>query len=120
MENKFFPIATSVVLAALLLLLTDPFMLWMPAKVQMLVLLSAAVLACVWAGFIMYERSADERDIVHKMHAGRVAYLSGVAVLTIALIVQGFDHAIDPWITLALGTMVLAKLGARLYSEYTQ
>jgi hypothetical protein len=51
------------------------------------------------------------------MHAGRTAYLSGIAVLLLALIVQGFAHAIDPWIMLALGVMVVAKLGARLFFD---
>lgn len=106
-----------MVLVGLLTLLSDPFMLWMPAEAQMAALLGAAVLACVWAGFVMYERSHDEREALHKMHAGRIAYLSGIAVLTVALIVQGFNHAIDPWISAALGAMVVSKLMARFYTE---
>lgn len=117
MANKLFHIGTAVVLVGLLTLLSDPFMLWMPAEAQMAVLLGAAVLACVWAGFVMYERSTDEREALHKMHAGRVAYLSGIAVLTVALIVQGFAHSIDPWISVALGVMVVSKLIARFYTE---
>ncbi len=120
MTNKIFHIATAVTLVVLLILLTDPFMLWMPAQAQMPALLGAAVLVCLWAGFVMYEQANDEREVVHKMQAGRVAYLAGIAVLTIALIYQGFHHAIDPWVTAALGVMVVSKLGARLFSEYTQ
>ena len=67
--------------------------------------------------FVMYERWSEEREVFHKMHAGRVAYLSGIAVLTVALVVQGFAHAIDPWISAALGAMVISKLVARFYSE---
>lgn len=117
MVNKLFHISTALLLVGLLTLLSDPFMLWMPGFAQMTALLGAATLACVWAGFVMYERSQDEREVLHKMHAGRVAYLSGIAVLTIALIVQGFAHDIDPWISIALGLMVISKLIARFYSE---
>jgi len=117
MANKFSYIGTAVVLVALLVLLSDPFMLWMPMGAQLTVLLGAAVLVCVWTGFVLYERANDEREALHTMHAGRVAYLSGIAVLTLALIVQGLNHAIDPWISAALGTMVVAKLAARLYAE---
>ncbi|MEK7086457.1 MAG: hypothetical protein AAB709_01750 [Patescibacteria group bacterium] len=117
MENKFFHIGTASVLVILLLLLSDPFMLWMPAKAQMVVLLCAAVLVAVWSGFVMYENSGDERELVHKMHAGRIAYLSGIAVLTLALIFQGFAHAIDPWVSFALGVMVVSKLATRLYAD---
>lgn len=120
MTNKVFHIITAVVLVGLLVALSDPFMLWMPAQAQMAALLGAAVLVCLWAGFVMYERSHDERETTHKMYAGRVAYLSGIVVLTIALIVQGLAHSIDPWVTFALGTMVVAKLISRLYAERYQ
>lgn len=120
MANKLFHILTAIIFVGLLVLLSDPFMLWMPPQAQMLALLAVAVLACVWAGFVMYERAHDEREVVHKMHAGRVAYLSGVAVLTLALVVQGLAHAIDPWVSAALAVMVVSKLVSRLYTEYYQ
>ena len=120
MANKILHIGTAIVLVGLLILLSDPFMLWMPAKAQMAALLGAAVFACVWAGFVMYERASDEREMLHKMHAGRIAYLSGIAVLTLALVFQGFAHDIDPWISVALGTMVISKLISRFYSEHYQ
>lgn len=120
MENKFFHIGTAGILVALLLLLSDPFMLWMPAEAQMAALLCAAVLVAVWAGFVMYEKSDDEREFVHKMHAGRTAYLSGIAALALALVVQGFTHTIDPWISFALAVMVVSKLATRLYADRYQ
>ncbi len=117
MGNKFLHILTAIVLLALLILLSDPFMLWMPAPAQMAALVAAAVCVLAWAGFVLYERAADERELALTMHAGRVAYLSGLAVLTVALVVQGFAHDIDPWITAALGTMVIAKLLDRVYAD---
>ncbi len=92
-------------------------MLWMPPMATMAVLLGVVVLLCVWAGFVMYEQADDERDAFHRMHAGRAAYLSGVTVLTIGLLIQGFAHAIDPWVAGALGVMVVAKFSARLYTD---
>lgn len=117
MENKLFSVSVAVVLVGLLVLLSDPFMVWMPMGAQLAVLIAAAAVTCAWAGFVMYERAHDEREMTHKMHSGRVAYLSGLAVLTIALVVQGFAHSIDPWIPTALGVMVVSKLVARLYAE---
>ena len=117
MANKFFHICIAVVLVGLLTLLSDPFMLWMPAPAQMAALLGVATLACIWAGFVMYERISDERDAIHRMIAGRTAYLSGIAVLTVALVAQGFAHDIDPWISIALGVMVVVKLASRFYSD---
>lgn len=117
MKNNLVAIAAAAVFVVLLGLLTDPFMLWMPPPAQMTVLLCAAALACVLVGFVLYERSRDEREAAHAMFAGRVAYLSGIASLTLALVVQGLSHHIDQWVPISLGIMVLAKLGARLYSE---
>ncbi len=118
MANNILSIGVAVVFVILLGLLTDPFMLWMPPAAGMAVLIGAAALACVWAGFVLYERGGDERDLNNRMYAGRAAYLAGIAVLTVALVVQGFAHATDPWVSLALGTMVLVKLFARVYTEH--
>jgi MFS family permease len=119
MANNIFTIGSAVALVTLLGLLTDPFMVLMPSAAQMTVLLLAALVAALFAAFVMYERPGDERDMLHRMHAGRIAYLSGIAVLIVALLVQGFAHAIDPWVSLALATMVISKLAARWYLELT-
>jgi uncharacterized membrane protein (DUF441 family) len=119
-NNKIIHISIAVLLIVFLTLLSDPFMLWMPMGAQMAVLLGSAVLGAVWSGFVMYERAPDERDAIHRMNAGRMAYLSGIVILTVALVTQGLAHDIDPWISVALGTMVLVKLFSRFYSERYQ
>ena len=118
MTNKFFHLGIALILVILLVLLSDPFMIWMPAGIHLMVLLVVSVAMCFWVGLIVQERSHDERETLHKMLAGRVAYLSGVVVLTVALVFQGLNHGIDPWIILALVVMVVSKLTSRLYSEY--
>lgn len=115
--NRILSISIIVLLAVLLFTLVDPFMYWMPGVTQMAALTIASALVCLWTGLVIREHSGDERDLLHRMHAGRAAYLSGIAVLTIALLVQGFSHTIDPWVPLALGAMVSAKLVARWYSD---
>ncbi|MBM3272065.1 hypothetical protein FJY94_02150 [Candidatus Kaiserbacteria bacterium] len=117
MNNDLSRILVAGVLVVLLVSLCDPFMLLMPSAVQMAALLAATLFAVVWAGFVVAEQSHDERELVHRMHAGHIAYLSGIGVLTVALLVQGFEHAIDPWILVALGVMVVSKVAARWYSE---
>lgn len=117
MKNNIVTIGVAGVFVALLALLSDPFMLWMPAPAQMAALLGAAALACIWAGFVLREKALDEREALHAMRAGRAGYLAGVSVLTAALVSQGLSHHIDQWIPLALGVMVLVRLSVRLYSE---
>lgn len=104
-------------LALVLFTLVDPFMYWMPSVVQMAALTIAAALLIVWVSFILREGEGDEREIQLRAFAGRAAYLSGVGALTLALLVQGFQHAIDPWIPGALIVMMIAKLTAHLYGD---
>ncbi len=104
-------------LAIVLFTLVDPFMYWMPSMVQVASLTIAAALLLVWVAFVMREGEGDEREIQLRAFAGRAAYLSGVTILTLALLVQGFQHTIDPWIPLTLIVMMVAKLGARVYGD---
>ena len=106
-------------LAILLFTLADPFMHLMPNMLQMVCLTVASALLAVFAGFVISESAGDEREVLHRMHAGRAAFLSGIAVLTTALVYQGFTHSIDIWVPLALLTMILSKLVARWYAERT-
>jgi drug/metabolite transporter (DMT)-like permease len=118
MKNNIIQIVTAVVFLGLLLLLTDPFMIFMPPMAAMLVLLCVVVLMCMWSGFILYEQFVDERELMHRMYAGRVAYLTALGSLTLALLYQALTaHHIDPWIALTLALMVISKLGARLYYD---
>ena len=117
MNNNFIFVGVTVVLVFLLLALGDFLPFWMPDMDEMLVLLAVTLLVTFWTGFIFYERAYDEREIVHRLHAGRIAYASGVAVLTIGLCFQGLADAIDPWLLLALGTMVVTKMIVRLFFD---
>lgn len=117
MKNTMLQTSIAGATVALLVLLSDPFMLFMPPIAAMIALVGVTVLLCVWVGMVMNERGGDERETVHRQTAGRVAYLSGIAVLTFALLVQGFQHRIDPWIAGALAAMVLAKLATHFYTS---
>ena len=65
----------------------------------------------------MQEKTTDEREVALKLRSTRIAYLSGLGVLMAALVVQGLNHAIDPWIAVAVAVMVVVKLYTRLYLE---
>lgn len=110
-------IILAVLLVLLLVALTDPFMYWMPPSAGMLALALAAGLVTVFAGLILRERGGDEREAVNRSFAGRAAYLAGLLVLTSALIAGGVSHTLDPWIPLALGTMIVVKVVARIYAD---
>ncbi len=117
MQNRIVHISVAVLISFFLLVLADFVPFWMPMMGEMLTLLIATVLLLVWVSFVVSEKAIDEREMQLKTQSGRVAYLAGIAVLMLALLVQGFAHAIDPWIPVALLIMVLAKFFTRLCLE---
>lgn len=117
MKNKFFQVLIAAALVALLLLLTDPFMLYMPPMAVMVVMVAVVALMLVWGVFVLYEQAHDEREVAHRMHSGRIAYLIGIAVLTAAFVIQSLAHALDPWIAATLGAMVISKVVMHIYLD---
>ena len=109
--------AVALLISFFALALADLIPFWMPMMGEMMVLLLVVILLLVWAGFVMQETAHDEREVLLKMKSGRVAYLSGLGVLMLALVMQGIQHAIDPWIAVTLAVMVITKLVTRLYEE---
>ena len=108
---------TSIALVGLAVLLLNPFHFWMPDMMLMAMLALTLVVFALFAIFILREKIQDERDTVHRMLSGRVAFLVGSALLTIGIVVQGMQHAVDVWLVVVLVAMVLSKLIARIYSD---
>lgn len=91
--------------------------LWMPSMGEELLVAVLAVVFAVYAVFFLREKSADEREDMHRLFAGRVAFLVGSGVLTCGVAYQSYHHALDPWLALALGGMILSKVLARIWQE---
>jgi|SRR5580704_340329 hypothetical protein len=106
------------VLIVLLVAIANPFHVWMPTAVQMLIVVCLFAAFSAFAIFIVREHVRDEREGTHRMFAGRVAFLAGAAVLTVAIIVQELQNMLDVWLIAALVVMVLAKMGTAIYSEW--
>jgi hypothetical protein len=100
-----------------LVLLMDPFMYWMPEGYIFWMLLVAAATAVVWVGLVSFELPRDEREVLQTHIAARAAYISGVVMLTAALVYQGYHMMFNPWIPATLIVMLVVKLGVRLYAE---
>ena len=117
MKNNFSrEIAVTLVLVVLAILLVNPFMLWMPTPVLMGAVAVFAVVFFVFAGIVWREKPGDERDNLHKLAAGRTAFLIGTGILTLGIVVQSITtHAIDPWLVAALTLMIAGKIAARAY-----
>jgi len=118
MKNNFkIEIVISLILIVLTVLLLNPFNFWMPNMIHMIMLALTLVVFAFFAIFILREKVQDERDAVHRMLSGRVAFLAGSALLTIGIIAQSLKGTVDVWLVVVLVAMVLSKLITRIHSD---
>ena len=111
---------TGIILLILLLVVLNPFHAWMPSMAVDVIL---ALLLCsfgIFAAYILQERVVDEREERHRLLSGRIAFLSGSAVLIVGIIANELGGINDPWLFLALVTMVIVKMATRIYTDTAQ
>ncbi len=117
MKNNLLETLVAICLIVLAILLLNPFHFWMPDMVVMCMLAFALGLFGVFASFILRESRVDEREAVHRTLAGRNAFLAGAGVLTLAIVIQGYTHSVDPWLVVALVVMIVVKILTRVWSD---
>ncbi len=117
MKNNIKEIFIAVALVSLLLLVLNPFDFWMPNMAHMIVLACLIGVFGIYAGYVLREKIHDEREGVHRMFAGRVAFLVGTFVLIVATLIGAWKDQIDPWVVTALTAMIVAKIFAHAYSD---
>ena len=117
MKNNLIETFVTLALVVLAILLLNPFHFWMPDMIVIGMLACTLGLFGLFATFIVREQVVDERDAVHRTLAGRNAYLAGAGVLTLAIVVQGYEHAVDPWLVLALVAMIVVKIATRFWTD---
>lgn len=107
-------IIVTIVLAVLVLVLLNPFHIFMSSMLHMLVLGLLVAIVGIFAGLILNEKVLDEREKDHKDKAGRIGYTAGLCVVTVGVIVQTFQEMNDPWLLIVLLVMVLSKIISRI------
>ena len=116
-NNSYKEISISVALVVLLVAILNPLHLWMPDMLHMMMLAAALIVFAVFSAFILRERIADEREGVHRMHAGRIAFLIGAAALVVGIVYQSYIDQLDNWLVVVLVLMVISKIIAHLWSD---
>ena len=117
MKNNLKESIVTIAIIVIAILLLNPFHFWMPDMMVMCMLAASLVLFGIYASYILREKSVDERDDLHKSLAGRNAYLTGSGILMLGIVIQGYTHAVDPWLVIALIGMVIVKIITRMWSD---
>ncbi len=82
----------------------------MPTSLQMLLLAIVLGLVATFLAFLWREQPSDEREAQNQAVASRSAYIVGAVVLIVSMVVQGFQHDVDPAVPLALLAMIATKV----------
>lgn len=117
MNNNRKEITVAAILIILLIVLLNPGDILMPTMTQMAIMASATVVFAVFIVLIWRERGGDERDQFHRLFADRVGFLVGSVTLMIGIIIQSFQHSLDPWLPIVLGALVIGKVVALIYGN---
>jgi hypothetical protein len=117
MRNDYPQFISAILVCVGAFFLINPTDIWMPDMAHMTVLGITVAAFGALSLFVIHESSIDERDDAHRSFSGRVAFLAGSFVLVIAIAAQTLSHSLDGWLVVALVAMVLAKLGARVWSD---
>ncbi len=117
MPAIFLQFSLTVVLIGLTIALLNPWHFWMPTNFHMMLIGLLIAGVGIFALMIWRRKAVDEREELHQMIEGRAAYLVGVLALTIGLTIQSLQHAVDPWIAIALCAMFLVKTITSIWSQ---
>ena len=116
MKSYATEISLSVILIAIAAALWNPF--WMPMGAIYAVLICFAVALGIFATFVWRERGGDERDILIRQVASRIAYLCTSIILAIGIVFQTVvSHEVDIWLVAAFIVMVIAKVVGYAYGR---
>lgn len=115
--NAYKELSISIILIVLAVVLLNPFHMWMPDMMLTAILILTLVAFALFAVFIVREKATDERELTHRMLAGRVAFLTGASILTLGIVVEATSHAVDPWLVITLVGMVISKIITRVYCD---
>ena len=110
-------IIISAFLIGVMLLFLHPSDLFMPMSLEASLTLLLVVSVLSYLGLIWKEHAHDERDNIHRQHAGRWSFITGLLVLSLGILVQNSRHNVDPWLIATVVVMVVTKVIARIYTR---
>ena len=116
-ERIFNEIIIAVALSILLVLVVNPWHLWMPNMLTYAVVGALLILAGLFAGIAFRGIPEDEREELHLFFASKIGYFTGVVVLIVGVSLRLFEGYVDPWLAGALAAMVIGKVVAQAWTK---
>jgi hypothetical protein len=117
MKHFWAELTVALTFLALLFVLLNPWHIFMPSYVVMMLLAALLVLFAVFIVFIWRESGGDEREERHRMFSDRIAFLVGSGILLAWVVVGEWHRQLSPWVLFALGGMIIAKTAGFVYTK---
>ena len=110
-------IVLSAALLVLLVIIFNPFSMYMTQMTTMAIALSLVILFGIFALFGLREQPRDEREELLVIKTSRFAYLVAGLVVVIGIAVQLIDHDVDNWLLTVFAVMIFSKLLGYVYIQ---
>lgn len=107
-----------VLTLGLLVLIANPWYMWMPPMMVMTLAGLLLLALIVYAVFIVREQARDEREEYHRLMISRMTLLTTSTVLVIGMIVGLFQEQVDPWLAVALAVLIATKTVGSLWLRH--
>ncbi len=116
-ERIFNEIIIAAALTVLLVLVVNPWHLWMPNALTYATVGALLVLVGLFAGVAFRGVPEDEREEFHLFFASKGGYFVGVFVLLLGVTYQLFSGNVDPLLVVALAAMVIGKVISHAWAK---
>lgn len=93
----------------LVFLLFNPFQLWMPMTIHLLIIAILLVTVTLLGFLLIKQLHEDEREQKLRLLSSQAGYMSGILVLITGVIFQSFSHQVDSWLVISLVLMFTIK-----------
>ncbi|HEX7724541.1 MAG TPA: hypothetical protein VF438_02275 [Candidatus Paceibacterota bacterium] len=109
-------IGLAVIVIVIAALFWNPY--WMPMGAVYVALICFGLVLGSYVVFIWRERGGDEREVLIRQVAGRIAYISAFSILALGIIWQALmNTTVDPWLVAAFILSVMAKTAGYIYGK---
>jgi hypothetical protein len=98
--------------AGLILLLFNPFNIWMPMPFHLLIVATLLISTVVLSLVLLRQLKEDEREQKLRLFSYQAGYMIGMFSLVCGVIFQSFSHQVEPWMVVTLLLMFLSKMVA--------
>ena len=116
MKNYASEIIVTILLVIAAALLWNPY--WMPMGALYAVIIAFVVLLGGFIAFVWREHGGDEREVLIRQVASRIAHLSGTLVFAIGIVWQSLvTHSVDAWLIAGFMIIMLAKAVGYAYGR---